>query len=210
MHNNLRGLYVLTDRKLIKTRGMQAEQMVEEAILGGARIVQYRNKQSPLSVRKQEAMGIARICREHRVTFLVNDDIEVAIHTEADGVHLGQTDMPLQQARQELGTGKIIGITCHNDLQLARNAEQHGADYVAFGRFYPSRSKPGAPPASIDTLVRAHQELAIPVCAIGGITINNARNLIDHGADMIAVINEVLGAADIRHAATSLAALFRD
>lgn len=206
----LRGLYVITDRQLVQKRQLSLSDMVDQAIRGGARIIQYRNKQSALSVRMQESVELATLCRQHGVLFLVNDDVEIAAHCHADGVHIGQTDIGINEARARLGEDKIIGVTCHNELQLARRAQQLGADYVAFGRFYPSHSKPTATPASTDILRMASEELSIPLCAIGGINQANAQYLIDHGADMLAVIQAVLGAEDIRLAANNLAQLFKD
>jgi len=134
--------------------------------------------------------------------------VELAIEVDADGVHLGQQDTPYSVARKLLGENKIIGITCHDKIELARQAEQEGADYVAFGRFFPSNSKPTAPPATMQILEQAKQELSIPLCAIGGITLDNATPLIEHGADMLAVIEAVLGARRIKQAAEAISKQF--
>ena len=206
--DRLQGLYVITDSELAQQTTRSIEAMVEQAIAGGARIVQYRNKFAFPSVQEQEATNLAQLCREYGVTFLINDDIDLALCVDADGVHLGQTDMPLASARHQLGAEKIIGITCHNDLDLAQAAQAGGADYVAFGRFFPSRSKPGASAASLDTLTHAKKRLQIPVCAIGGITQTNAPLLIEHGVDMLAVIHAILAARDVEKAARQFAKLF--
>lgn len=208
MNDKLCGLYVITDRQVSLDRNMPVTDMVEQAILGGARIVQYRDKQSRPGNRLQEAGALATLCQKHNVVFLINDDVDLALTVGADGVHLGQTDLPLQSARKKLGSDKIIGITCHNDLATALTAQQHGADYVAFGRFYPSRSKPDATPASLDTLQRAARTLRIPIAAIGGITTANGPHLIRHGAHMLAVIHAVFAEADIRESAGQFARLF--
>lgn len=209
MHKQqLKGLYVITDRPLSLERNQPIDQMVNKAIEGGARIIQYRNKQSALTIRRYEAKLLAEICKEHQVTFLINDDVEMAMEVNADGVHLGQNDTPYAIARKLLGQDKIIGITCHAQIELAREAAEQGADYVAFGRFYPSNSKPTASPASLDILQQARAELSIPVCAIGGITIDNASTLIEHGADMLAVIEAVLGAPRIKQAAQAISQQF--
>jgi thiamine-phosphate pyrophosphorylase len=204
----LKGLYVVTDRPLCLERSMSVDKIVALAIAGGARIIQYRNKQSPAAVRLYEAELLAKLCKKLDTIFLINDEIDIAIEVNADGVHLGQEDTSLAEARLRLGQDKIIGITCHNDLELARQAQSGGADYVAFGRFFPSISKPSAPAASVETLLQAKQELSIPICAIGGITINNAPELIKNGADMVAVVNAVFGAWKVTQAAKEFTQLF--
>ena len=204
----LAGLYVVTDRPMCLERSMSVDKIVALAIAGGARIIQYRNKQSPKAIRLYEAEQLAKLCKKLNTTLLINDDVDIAIEVNADGVHLGQEDTGLAEARARLGPDKIIGITCHNDIELARRAQAGGADYVAFGRFFPSLSKPSAPAASVEILQQAHQELDIPICAIGGITLDNAPELIKSGADMIAVVNAIFGAWKITQAAKSFSQLF--
>ena len=204
----LSGLYCITDPELTRQSPLSIEQMVEQAILGGARIIQYRDKSAPRSQQVDTADRLCRICRQHSVVFLINDDPQLAKSVEAHGVHLGQTDSKLLDARQLLGEDKIIGITCHADIKLANKAAQQGADYVAFGRFFPSQTKPEASPAPIDLLAQAHRELSIPITAIGGITKDNAAGLLEAGANMLAVIHGVFGQADIQQAATNFARLF--
>ena len=206
--DSLKGLYIVTDRQLSLDYGVPTEKLVAMAIEGGAKIIQYRNKQSALTIRRHEAKVLAVLCKEMGTTFLINDDIDLALEVDADGVHLGQSDTPLSNARKILGDNKIIGITCHNELDLAIQAEQQGANYVAFGRFYPSISKPTAPPASIDVLKSASEQLNIPICAIGGINQDNAEILIKQGADMLAVIYSVLGAKKVSQAAKQISKLF--
>ena len=195
----LKGLYVITDRPMCLERSMSVDKLVALAISGGARIIQYRNKQSPSAVRLYEAAILAKLCKQLDAIFIINDDVDIALEVDADGVHLGQEDL-----------NKIIGITCHNDLQLAREAEQASADYVALGRFFGSSSKPSAPPASLDTLHQAVNELSIPVCAIGGITPENAPKLIEYGAHMLAVINGVFGTWNVTQAAKAYTKLFEN
>ena len=204
----LKGLYIVTDRQLCLDIGKNVEDLVVKAISGGAKIIQYRNKQSALTIRRHEAAVLATLCRETDTTFLINDNIELALEVNADGVHLGQKDTPLANARKLLGDSKIIGITCHNDIKLAQQAEQNGADYVAFGRFFPSLTKPTAPPATIAILQEAADTLNIPICCIGGINASNASALIEHGADMVAVSYSVLGAKKIQQAAEQISKLF--
>jgi thiamine-phosphate pyrophosphorylase len=182
--------------------------MVEAAIQGGARIVQYRNKTSPAAERQREAQALADLCKAREVLFLINDDVPLALAVNADGVHIGQSDTALTQARELLGAQRIIGVTCHDQIALALAAQQAGADYVALGRFFPSITKPEAPPASLATLQQARAQLQIPIAAIGGITPANAPSLLAHGADMLAVIHGIFGAPDIAAAAGEYARLF--
>jgi thiamine-phosphate pyrophosphorylase len=204
----LRGLYVITDTALCEARNMALPDMVAQAIAGGAQLVQYRAKDLAPEVKRAQAEALAGLCRDHQVTFLVNDDVALAREIAADGVHLGQRDAALDEARVVLGPDAVIGISCHADLDLARRAVNQGADYVAFGRFFPSRTKPQAPPAGIEVLEQARRQLSVPIAAIGGVTPDNGAALIAAGADMLAVIHGVFGQADIRAAARRYAALF--
>lgn len=188
---------------------MSVDKLVALAIAGGARIIQYRNKQSPLAVRRYEANLLAELCNKLSAILIINDDVDIAIEVDAHGVHLGQDDMSVAEARARLGEQKIIGITCHDNIELAKKAAQGGADYVAFGSFFPSFSKPSAPLASLEILRQAKQELTIPVCAIGGITVENAPELIQNGADMLAVCNAVFGAWKVSQAAGDFSRLFK-
>jgi thiamine-phosphate pyrophosphorylase len=208
MIERLHGLYVITDHTLSVQRNLPLVRMVEAAIRGGARIVQYRNKISSASERQREAQALADLCKAQGVLFLINDDVQLALRVNADGLHIGQTDTMLSHARELLGMDRIIGVTCHNRIDLARTAQQAGADYVAFGRFFPSVTKPEATPADLSILQQARAELTIPIAAIGGITPANAPALLAAGADMLAVIHGVFGAADITAAAGEYARLF--
>lgn len=202
----LSGLYVITDDKL---SGPCLLEHVQDAIKGGACLVQYRNKKNQASIKEMTARSLLELCRDHRVPLLINDDVELAVNIGADGVHLGQTDTKLSDARRLLGAGAIIGVTCHASLDLAIQAEKQGANYVAFGRFFASQTKPDARPANIDLLTQAKHQLSIPLCAIGGINIDNAPQLIESGADLLAVIHGVFGQNDIEIAARSYAKLWQ-
>lgn len=208
MPKALHGLYVITDPGLRKHRRQPLVDMVAAAIAGGARVVQYRDKYASRAQRQQEAAALAALCQSRGVCFLVNDDVEIALAVNADGVHLGQGDTQLRQARERLGPDHIIGVTCHDQLALAHAAEADGADYVAFGRFFPSLTKPDASPAPIEILQQARHALHIPIAAIGGITPANAASLLAAGADMLAVIHGVFGADDIAAAADEYTRLF--
>lgn len=203
--NNLKGLYVITDDQL---SGEHLLSHVQQALAGGARLVQYRSKTGSEAAREHTARAVLELCRAQRVALLINDDIELAEKIGADGVHLGQDDGRVSTARKRLGNGAIIGVTCHASLQLAQTAEKEGASYVAFGRFYDSNTKPEAPPADLSILREAKAALDIPICAIGGITPDNAPALLEAGADMLAVIHGVFGQPDVETATRDYAKLF--
>jgi len=203
----LHGVYAITDPVLC---GPQLSEKVMAAIEGGIRILQYRNKQAARDIQHKEANNLLALCRQHDVLFIINDDVELAADVDADGVHLGQKDSALIEARQHLGENKIIGISCNNRFDYALAAQQQGADYVAFGRFFPSQTKPQAPQADVGLLQRASTELQLPVVAIGGITPDNGRQLIEAGADMLAVIHGIFAQDDVRLAAQRYAELFED
>ncbi len=208
MTRQLSGLYAITDQTLGEGNKLYAQ--VEAAIFGGTRIVQYRDKSSSQAKRLEEATQLLTLCRIHNVPLIINDDLALAQQINADGVHLGRDDIPLQQARNELGTSAIIGISCYNSLQYARDAASAGADYVAFGRFFTSSTKPHAVKANIDLLQQAKKALSIPVVAIGGITPENGAQLVQAGADMLAVIQGLFAQQNIQLACRQFAKLFED
>ena len=202
----LNGLYAITDETI--TDPQQLEGQVAQAIAGGARIVQYRDKSRDIEQRLNCAERLATLCHEHRIPLIINDDIELARACCAEGVHLGREDGDLERARARLPSDAIIGISCYDSLDLAKQAQCAGASYVAFGRFFPSQSKPGATPADPAILTQAQRQLQLPIVAIGGITLENGRSLIEAGANMLAVINGVFGQTDISTAAREFSALF--
>lgn len=205
-HHQLRGLYVITDSALIPIN--QLVPRVNAAIDGGACIVQYRDKSRDQTRRLLEATALSQACRDRGATFIVNDDPSLALEAEADGVHLGGDDASPQQARELLGPDAVIGISCYNNLERAEQAVQAGADYIAFGRFFPSQSKPQAIQADISLLREAKALFGLPIAAIGGITPENGGALIAAGADMLAIIHGVFGQEDVRLAAQAYAVLF--
>ncbi len=200
MYNyKLTGLYAITDATQRNPQQLIAD--VEQALLGGARIIQYRDKTTQHDQRCDTARRLRKLTRQHDALFIINDDVNLARNSHADGVHLGCDDLTISAARTQLGSDAIIGISCYNDFSLAKQATRNGADYIAFGRFFPSRTKPDAIQANIKTLQKAKCELDIPVAAIGGITTKNAATLINAGADMLAIVNDVFSHADIKAAA---------
>lgn len=201
MNKRLRGLYVITDPILCENKLVEK---VTQAISGGAQIVQYRNKQASAQQRLEEATILNQLCQQHQRLFIINDDAELAGRIDANGVHIGQSDASLQQARTILGENKIIGVSCNNQLQWAIDAQRAGADYVAFGRFFTSQTKPQAPQAEPALLTQAKAQLDIPLVAIGGITLKNANSLVTAGADMLAVIHAIFSQPDIAEAARQI------
>lgn len=184
------GLYAITDSLL--TPGPELLVYVEAAILGGAVLVQYRDKSATGPERLRRAQNLQALCRDARVPLIINDDAELARRVGAAGVHLGQSDGSVAEARNLLGETAIIGVTCHSDLALARAAAEQSADYLAFGRFFGSTTKPDAPAAD-PAVLRHGREFGLPVTAIGGITLDNGEPLIRAGADMLAVVGGLFG-----------------
>ncbi len=206
MKAEIRGLYAITP-EMPDTAALLAK--VKAALSGGARLVQYRSKSRDVALRHEQAAELRALCRAHAVPLIINDDVRLAVLTDADGVHLGEEDASLREARINLGPDKIIGVSCYQDLARARRAEAEGADYVAFGSFYPSPTKPGARPCPIGLLAEAKGALKLPVVAIGGITPENAAALVAAGADAVAVISALFDAPDIAAVAAQFDSLFQ-
>ena len=204
--DRLKGLYAITDEHLITEE--QFSDTIESALLGGTRIIQYRDKSDNQQKRLAQANKLRTLCTKYNATCIINDDIELAKAVDADGVHLGRDDAALTNARQELGADAIIGISCYNDIELALIAEKNSADYVAFGTMFSSPTKPDAVMATPSLISEAKQQLDIPVCAIGGITDDNIHQLVQHHADMAAVISSLFAADDIKQTADRLSRHF--
>ena len=206
----LYGLYAITDPDIIPHA--EFEKRVEAALKSGARILQYRNKTTDQKNRLQQAHYLRQLCDTYNVTLIINDDIALARAVNADGIHIGKNDSSLALARQQLGDDKIIGVSCYNQLDLARQAIKDGADYIAFGSFFSSTIKPDAPTASLQLIRDIKQETSLPVCCIGGITRHNHPPLLEAGADMLAVISDLFAhdqPADIEQAAQQFSQSFR-
>jgi thiamine-phosphate pyrophosphorylase len=194
----LRGLYAITPEKsgiLDKVRG---------ALEGGISLLQYRCKKPDLA----EARELAALAREYRVPLIINDDVELALELGADGAHLGREDGDLRAARRKLAS-RILGASCYASLDTARAAVAAGADYIAFGSVFASPTKPHAPRAPL-SLFREARSLGVPICAIGGITLDNASSVLSAGADLLAVISDLFDAPDIAARARAYARLFHE
>jgi len=203
--NMIEGLYAITPDCTDTADLLRRARL---ALAGGAGVLQYRNKSVNAVLRLIQATALRQLTCEFAVPFIVNDDVHLAAQVEADGVHLGATDGGLNAARAVLGMRKIIGISCYNRLSLARDAANAGADYVAFGAFFPSSVKPAAVKADTALLQQARSELTVPRVAIGGITAQNGASLVRAGADALAVISAVFDAADITARALEFSGLF--
>ncbi len=182
--------------------------LVGAALAGGVAAVQYRDKSGDVARRHEQASELVALCRRHGVPLIVNDDLRLADLAGADGVHLGRDDGSVREARIVLGPGKFIGASCYQSLDRALAAQAAGADYVAFGSFFPSPTKPDAGRAQPALLREAAPKIHVPLVAIGGITAGNAAELIDAGADSLAVSSVLFDAPDIRAAAQALNQLF--
>jgi len=197
-------LYLLADTSVLQDDALL--QAVAAALTAGVKVVQYRDKSDDTLKRRDDAKALRALCAAHEAVFLVNDDAGLAVETGADGVHIGREDGGIAVARSLLGEEKIIGVSCYNRPQLAREAQAQGADYVAFGAFFPSGIKPEAVRADFSLL---HDDaLHIPVVAIGGINAENAAPLIENGASALAVISAILKADDPGRAAREIVQLF--
>lgn len=205
-NNSLHGLYIITDATLLPVESFLTK--VEHAIRGGARIVQYRDKSKDRQMRQAQAHGLMNLCSQYKIPLIINDDVELAASVDANGVHLGKNDISIEWARSLLGDTAIIGVSCYASISLAVSAETQGADYVAFGSFFTSPTKPNAVRADIELLEQATTQLHLPICAIGGITAKNVSALIKAGAHMVAVISEVFASPNPENSARSLASVF--
>ncbi|MBA3902416.1 MAG: thiamine phosphate synthase [Rhodocyclaceae bacterium] len=204
---NLKGLYAVTP-DLADTADLLRRARL--ALEGGARLLQYRNKTAEAALRRGQAAALLRLSRDFGARLLVNDDLALALEIGADGAHLGREDGDLAAARAVLCPGKILGVSCYNEMERAREAKRIGADYAAFGSFFASATKPGAVRAPFELLAQAKRELGLPLAAIGGITLDNAPQLVGAGADLLAVISDLFEAADIRARASAYTQLFAE
>lgn len=200
------GVYAITDEVLLPPDIFLDR--IQAALEVGVSVLQYRNKNGDKGLRREQCRQLRALCDRYDTRLLINDDIDLCLHAAADGVHLGQGDTRLTEARARLGDNAIIGVTCHASVELARRAQQEGASYVAFGRFFPSLTKPQAPPAPLDVLQDASKQLTVPLVAIGGINAENGAALIEAGADLLAVIHYLFAFPDVANRTRQLNSLF--
>jgi len=202
----IKGLYAITPDSADLNTLIQKTQW---AIEGGAFMVQYRSKIQDRDVKIQQCAAILRLCREYEIPCIVNDDVEMCRVLEADGVHLGEKDDSIAEVRHILGEDAIIGSSCYDQLNRAKSAQKEGASYVAFGAMFPTSTKPNAPRATLALLKEAKREIQIPIVAIGGITVNNAHDVIKTGIDAIAVITSLYEAKSIKETAETFVKMFQ-
>ncbi len=188
------GLYLITDTSII--RGLPLQEAVQKAILGGLKFLQYREKNLPASISYEMAKEQRRLTQDAGVTFIVNDDVSLALAVKADGVHLGQEDLPIQEARKILGHRGLIGISTHS-VQEALAAEKDGADYIGLGPIYPTTTKQTRPPLGCGVIREVKEKVRIPIFAIGGINQINLKEVLEAGATGVAVISAILTSPDI-------------
>ena len=199
-----RGIYAITPEDLT---GAELVAAVSAAVENGVKAVQYRDKSSDRARRRRDAAALVALCRPRAVPLIVNDDVELALATGADGVHVGRNDASLDRARARLGDTATVGVSCYDDADRALAAARAGADYVAFGSFFPSVTKPGAVRATTDVVAAVRPAIDVPVVAIGGISAANAPPLLAAGVDLLAVVSAIFGAPDIGRAARRLVGL---
>ncbi|HQV88087.1 MAG TPA: thiamine phosphate synthase [Nitrosomonas sp.] len=181
-----------------------------QVLEGGVKLVQYRNKSANESLRREQAKLLLSLCREHNALLIINDHLEIAIEIDADGVHVGKNDVSVSAAKNQLGQNKIVGTSCYNQLDLAMQAQKDGADYIAFGAFFSSLTKPNAVSVSISLVNQAQKALSIPIVGIGGIQLTNARTVIQSGCAAIAVCHDLFQAENIKATAEHYVQLFAE
>jgi len=201
----MRGLYLVTPDREDTDRLLDA---TRQALEGGAALVQYRNKTASDALREEQAAALLALCRHRNRPLVINDHLDLCTRLDADGLHVGGLDAPVVAVRAALGPGKIVGASCYGQFDLAEAAQAAGASYVAFGGFYPSRVKVYEVSTPLAIVTRAKGVLRVPVVVIGGMTVENARPLVELGADMVAAISSVYGVQEPYAAAREFATLF--
>ncbi|WP_373295335.1 thiamine phosphate synthase [Undibacterium squillarum] len=203
-HQTLRGLYIVTPDWDDTARLLA---VTEQALLGGAAIVQYRHKTAQPVQRMEQAAALLSLCRQYQKPLIINDHLDLCQALDADGLHVGGTDIDVAAARAALGEHKIVGASCYGDVQRAKDAAAAGASYIAFGGFYPSRIKKYDFRTEYDIVSEA-AGIGLPRVVIGGMTLENCKPLVQRGSEMVAVISSVYFEEDPQAAARAFAALF--
>lgn len=199
------GLYAITDPNLLPNKQIYAA--VSAALKGGTKVVQYRDKHASFKQQLVCARQLVDLCERFQAQLIINDDLDLCLQSEAHGLHLGRRDGDILNAREKLGTERILGVTCHNNLEYAKKCIDAGVDYCAFGRMFPSRTKPDAPPCSIEILQQACQ-LPIPIVAIGGINLDNLGQLMHTPIHCAAVIHGLFASDHIEATARQFQTFF--
>jgi len=192
--SKLKGLYVITDDNLTPDKSIYEQ--VEQSLKGGASIVQLRDKHSSDELVMQKAIKLQELCHSYGALFVLNDKIELAIELGCDGLHIGKSDHERFSEIRESFKG-VIGVSCYGDVEMAKEFEKKGADYVAFGSFFTSPTKPNSNIVPLETLSKAKEALNIPVCAIGGINTTNIDSVMEQNPDMVSLISDIWSSEDI-------------
>jgi thiamine-phosphate pyrophosphorylase len=191
LHQKITGLYAITPN-----RPLCLDQIKELFARQTVNILQYRHKTSDSTCQYNEAKALKTLCEQHHTLFIINDDINLAKKVGADGVHLGKNDTSISKARQQLGTKSILGVSCYNNISLAQQAQQQGANYLAFGALFPSKTKPNAPHCSLSIIQAASQQFTLPIVGIGGINFTNQNQALTAGCHAVAMISALFPPTD--------------
>jgi len=191
LYKKISGIYAITPNKALDLK--LVEQAIEQHQIN---TLQYRHKTTDALIKLNEAKQLQQLCLRHNTLFIINDDINLTEKINADGVHLGKNDSSIQYARQRLGGNAIIGMSCYDDINLAKQAQDQGVNYVAFGALFPSSTKPNAINCSLDTITQAKRVLNIPIVGIGGVNFKNQQQAFDAGCDAVAMINALFQSTD--------------
>ena len=183
LNKKIRGIYAITPDQTLELDNI--ENTIKKYNI---QILQYRRKHLSVNTQLKEAKRLQQLCQKHHTLFIINDDINLAQKVKADGVHLGKDDTSIKEARELLGENAVIGVSCYNDIDLAKQAQTQGANYVAFGALFPSSTKPNAPRCALDIISQAKQALNIPIVGIGGVDFDNQQQTLDAGCDAVAMI----------------------
>ena len=205
MRDKLKGLYVIIDPEIESGRDELA--IAQAALAGGARLIQLRDKRQEKRLQLETARGLARLCRQAKALFIINDHIDLAMASGADGVHVGPKDLPVETVRQLVPSTMLIGCST-NTAKSALDAEAAGADYVSVGCLFPTSSKTDTRPATLETLQLVRNSVSLPICAIGGIDSSNIESVLATETEMVAVISAVISKPDIEEATRRLATHF--
>ena len=199
------GIYVISDYRNRKTD--EFLEITEKILNAGISLFQFRDKNSKYATKRMLAKKLQALCKKYKTPFIINDDVELAKEISADGVHLGKYDMKIKEAKEILGK-KIIGASCYNNLEFAISAEKSGASYIAFGSFFNSQTKPHTNSVGVELLIKSKLKLKIPIVAIGGITPENGKQLIENNADFLAVISGIYGSSNVENNVLAYKKLF--
>lgn len=206
-NRKISGLYAITP-ELDNTKDLLDK--TRQVLEGGVQLLQYRNKSVNRVLLREQAGLLLQLCREHGVPLIINDYIDLAMEIDADGLHVGQYDASIAKARDQLGCNKIIGASCYNNLDLAIQAEKEGADYVAFGAFFPSLTKPNTVSVTENLISEAKKIITVPIVGIGGIRLTNAKMVIQSGCSALAVCNDLFQSGNSKLKAAQYVQLFAE